>query len=147
MRGRNTHTGIMLVDPGHAWLSIPTKNLVELNIADEISKFSFMGSRRTYLERDWDAPVYQQAAIRSGWDLRIREKVHNNYHSLRQQAQYCAYWAYNPIAVGSVVSLAGELVQVISQNHNYWFVSTVGGNEAHYRLRKSNPYLQIRPPL
>lgn len=48
-------------DPGHGWLAVSLKELDELQIADQISRFSYVKGRMAYLEEDCDLTVFLKA--------------------------------------------------------------------------------------
>jgi hypothetical protein len=50
-------------DPGHGWLKVPRKELVELGIENEISPYSYMSGsgRMVYLEEDSDLSKFARA--------------------------------------------------------------------------------------
>ena len=49
--------------PDHSWLKVPTKQIVDLGIAEEISEWSFYSpnGNHTYLEEDVDAGKFIKA--------------------------------------------------------------------------------------
>lgn len=51
-------------DPGHAWLRVPLSELERLDIADQISHYSYMNGEYAYLEEDCDAGIYIKALKR-----------------------------------------------------------------------------------
>jgi len=55
-------------DPGHGWLSVKRQELVDLNILNQISSYSYQRGNTVYLEEDCDAPVF----------LRVKSDVKNN---------------------------------------------------------------------
>jgi len=52
-------------DVGHGWLSVKRKELVELDIINKISSYSYQRGDSVYLEEDCDASVFFAA---KGWD-------------------------------------------------------------------------------
>jgi len=52
-----------IADGGHGWLRVPTKELVELGIADMVSAYSSFSpdGNYTYLEEDCDATLFIDA--------------------------------------------------------------------------------------
>jgi len=54
-------TYIWAVDAGHAWLAVKQQELINLNIADKISSFSYVKGGTVYLEEDCDAPRFIDA--------------------------------------------------------------------------------------
>ena len=57
-------------DPGHGWVRVPRRLILELGIENEISSFSYMNSKFIYLEEDSDASIFAEALIAQGsdWD-------------------------------------------------------------------------------
>lgn len=55
-------------DPGHGWLRVKTKELIDLGIADKISQYSYMSNsgKSVYLEEDQDMTIFTDALIASG---------------------------------------------------------------------------------
>ena len=45
-------------DPGHGWLAVKIKELVDLGIVDKISSYSYMRGQTAYLEEDCDAGLF-----------------------------------------------------------------------------------------
>lgn len=68
------HKFNMISDPGHGWLSVNMKHLIELNIVDQISPYSYFNKNCVYLEEDCDMSVFLKAARAAGWDFTIVEK-------------------------------------------------------------------------
>ena len=60
-------------DPGHGWIAITKAELVELNILDEISNYSYQSrdGKVAYLEEDLDAGTYLSAVKQLHPDLTI----------------------------------------------------------------------------
>ena len=58
-------------DPGHGWLGVKSKLLLELGIADRISHCSYLRGKTAYLEEDCDADVFINAAKEEGWEVKI----------------------------------------------------------------------------
>ncbi len=51
-----------ITDPGHGWLEVPLSELVDLGIAQDISKCSYLSANGiAYLEEDCDAPRFNDA--------------------------------------------------------------------------------------
>jgi len=66
----------LISDPGHAWIKVPVRLLVDLGIADRISRYSYHLGRFAYLEEDLDLSVFFNAyRDRFGFDPAIRERV------------------------------------------------------------------------
>jgi hypothetical protein len=56
-------------DPGHGWLRVPRKILVQLGILDQISSYSYQRGDAVYLEEDCDASKFQAAANAAGLEV------------------------------------------------------------------------------
>lgn len=48
-------------DPGHGWAAVKRQLLVELNLLNRISSYSYQKGNTVYLEEDCDAPCLLQA--------------------------------------------------------------------------------------
>jgi hypothetical protein len=62
-------------DGSHGWLRVPAVKLEEFNIADKISRCSYMRGTDVYLEEDCDAPIFIKAFC---FVARITEKEFND---------------------------------------------------------------------
>jgi hypothetical protein len=76
-------------DPGHGWLSVPLQDLMTLNIAQQISTYSYMTLTRAYLEEDEDATIYLKAAKDAGWDVSYKESS-TDKTAIRSYSYYTA---------------------------------------------------------
>ena len=54
-------TYIWAVDAGHEWLAVKKQELVDLNIADKITEYSYVKGETVYLEGDCDAATFIEA--------------------------------------------------------------------------------------
>ena len=82
MNGKETQNLIFYSDPGHAWLKVSKWDLKELDIADKISRYSYMNGNNAYLEEDCDAGIYLNALKNIGLNYNIEEKVSHNLESV-----------------------------------------------------------------
>jgi hypothetical protein len=48
-------------DSGHGWLAVNRKELIELNILDKVSSYSYQNKDMVYLEEDCDAPLFVES--------------------------------------------------------------------------------------
>ena len=48
-------------DPGHGWLAVKRQELIDLNIIEKISGFSYQKGQTVYLEEDCDASLFLAA--------------------------------------------------------------------------------------
>ena len=88
-------TYIFHTDPGHGWLAVPYKDLVELNIQDKISDYSYSKGATAYLEEDCDAAVFINAykakfgkmfAFRQSYKENTPIRYFDDYSELNKQA-------------------------------------------------------------
>jgi len=70
-------------DPGHGWVKVPRKLLIELEIADKISQCSYQYGNFVYLEEDRDAGLFIRAM-----------DEHNKPYSFKE---HCCKMRYSPI--------------------------------------------------
>jgi hypothetical protein len=67
IKGNDTMNKYLLIsDPGHGWLRVPTLEVIRLGIADKISSYSYIDwdGRSVYLEEDSDLAIFARA---KGW--------------------------------------------------------------------------------
>ncbi len=48
-------------DPAHGWLKVSMKTIRQLNLKDQISRYSFVSGSFVFLEEDRDMPLFIQA--------------------------------------------------------------------------------------
>lgn len=53
-------------DSGHGWLRVEKAELVELGIADQITRYSYQRGKYAYLEEDRDLSTFIQAKEKQG---------------------------------------------------------------------------------
>jgi hypothetical protein len=53
-------------DPGHGWIRVKKQLLIQLNIAFDISNYSYMKGNFAYLEEDCDMGIFCEAKERLG---------------------------------------------------------------------------------
>lgn len=83
-----------IVDPGHGWLKVPKKLLVELGIADKITPYSYMRGDYAYLEEDGDLSTFMDAMKAQRPTVKVEQRVRHadnqsrvrNYDSYRHEA-------------------------------------------------------------
>jgi hypothetical protein len=65
-----------ITDPGHGWVKVPVRALVELGVAHRISECSYRKGDNAYLEEDCDAPTFfrKWKAENSAKELSLRER-------------------------------------------------------------------------
>ena len=83
-------TFMFYCDPGHGWIRVPRTTLVELGIAEKITRFSYAKGKYAYLEEDLDASTFIKAyATANNNDMpQMKEKYTNKYSSIRDYPSY-----------------------------------------------------------
>jgi hypothetical protein len=77
-------------DPGHGWLEVPRDLLHELNIADDISHFSYQRLNKVFLEEDCDLAIFTRAMGAAGREFKTAD-IHTDGESfVRFLPSYCA---------------------------------------------------------
>lgn len=85
-------------DPGHGWIKIPVKLLVELGIQKEISPYSYYRDGFAYLEEDSDAGIFIEAFHnKNGFDPKYRHRI-----AREKQSKIRSYICYTPHIVENV---------------------------------------------
>jgi hypothetical protein len=65
-----------LADAGHGWIKVPVKLLIDLNIADKVSHYSYYRAGFGYLEEDCDLTLFFNAYhARFGEDPKLRDRI------------------------------------------------------------------------
>ena len=67
-------------DPGHGWMKVPRKLLVDLGVESKISTYSYQKGDFVYLEEDSDAEIVLEILIEQGVTPVIKSK-HTNRQS------------------------------------------------------------------
>lgn len=75
-------------DPGHGWLAVPRKLLLELGIAAQITHYSYQRNETVYLEEDCDYPVFLEALKDAGIVPVIRERHADRRSKIRSYDSY-----------------------------------------------------------
>lgn len=79
-------------DPGHGWLKVDKKDVLNLSIQDKISTCSYKNGRSIFLEEDGDAGVFLKAYKNTyGFDPKI------NYHSTNRSSRIRKYPSYTVV--------------------------------------------------
>jgi uncharacterized protein with PIN domain len=61
------------IDPDHAWLEVKRRHIADLGICYRVSTDSYVGGRLAFLDKDYDMPVFLEAAERFGWTITLNE--------------------------------------------------------------------------
>ncbi len=77
-------------DPGHGWLAVPVFMLVELDIHEKISQYSYICQGYAYLEEDLDLTVFMNAVRERspGETVRQTARYHGGRHWIRDLPNY-----------------------------------------------------------
>jgi hypothetical protein len=77
-------------DPSHGWLAVPLNLIKLLNIADKISRYSYIDKnlKTVYLEEDCDAPQFISAAIASGIQITMAEHCYTDSAPIRDLPRF-----------------------------------------------------------
>jgi hypothetical protein len=77
-------------DPGHGWVSIKRKALIDLGIDNQISTYSYMRGSSAYLEEDCDLSLLYSACDSKGIKIDLVAKHTNKRSPIRSYAVYRA---------------------------------------------------------
>ena len=145
---KRTRNLTAMTDPGHGWLSVSHKDLIELRIVDLITHCSYMNTTRVFLEEDCDTATYMEHAKVAGWTINHKVTYSDGPSKVRSYAGYNPYWVRNPIGIGSELSLADNDMKwwVCGEDKRHWRIDHVGYHGGMYRVVKSNPYTRVFPP-
>lgn len=76
-------------DPGHGWLRVPIKDIIQLGLKNEISRFSYINGRNVFLEEDSDAGKFiEELKARSVTILPFIEHITDNDSRIRSFQPY-----------------------------------------------------------
>jgi len=99
-------TYIWAVDAGHEWLAVKQKELVQLNIADKISSYSYVKGGTVYLEGDCDAAEFINAyKQKHGVEPKTKQGKHWDRQPCRSFARYQAPAAITQEQVNDAINV------------------------------------------
>lgn len=77
-------------DAGHGWLKVKIADLIDLDIYNRITQFSYVHDDTVYLEEDCDAGTFLEA-YESRYDMKpkIKEIDHGNNSKIRRYRSFC----------------------------------------------------------
>ena len=96
----------VMSDPGHAWASVPIKLLQELNILDQISRYSYINGKRAYLEEDRDMSILIQTLKQKNIDFELKSS-HNDKTPIRN------FTSFSPLIAEFATTIATGVEGVI----------------------------------
>lgn len=109
-------------DAAHGWLRVERTKLVELGIADKVSRCSYMYGKWAYLEEDCDAPLFIEACEAAGITIKHTSK-YSEYAAIRG---YSSYQNTPVIEVGDTVKISGVEYVVVGEKGRWYQVSWHG---------------------
>ena len=83
-----TFTITIYSDPAHAWGKVKRQVLINLGIADKISRYSYQYKDNVYLEEDCDLRVLHDTLIKLDTNIKFVEKCSKNSSRIRSYDQY-----------------------------------------------------------
>lgn len=75
-------------DPGHGWLKVPRKLLLQMGVITQISPYSYESEDAVFLEEDRDASLFIEAAKQLG------VTVEPIFHSTDRVSKIRNYWHF-----------------------------------------------------
>ena len=95
-------------DPGHGWIKVPKKKLVELGIHTEISRYSYMRGSFAYLEEDCDAPRFINALKAHGETYETVEHHADRRSPIRGYEHYLGGVVIDKLIDGMILRIPGS---------------------------------------
>jgi hypothetical protein len=119
-------------DPAHGWIKVKRQLLIDLNIADKISAYSYQYKEYVYLEEDSDFSKLHMALKEKGIEYSIKENICNNSSRIRTYAQYTKI-APPQFINGAYFRLYGQVYKVLdADNRNVLHLAS----DMIYRLKR-----------
>ena len=75
-------------DPGHGWIQVEMSELERLNIAGDISHYSYRRGSTAFLEEDCDATRFHNAKLAAGENYTATDLNVNHSHKIRSYRPY-----------------------------------------------------------
>lgn len=85
---QKTFTVTVYSDPAHAWAKVKKQVLINLGIADKISRYSYQYKDNAYLEEDVDLYLLHQTLDDQGVRLKYVEKHTDKQSRIRSYERY-----------------------------------------------------------
>lgn len=112
-------------DPGHGWIKVPTRLLIELDIDQVISSFSYLSrdGKNAFLEEDCDATLFIDAMRERGIEPEFRDNYADNRSKVRCYPGYQPEWVaqYKDYNAGLVIEIDGDdkfIAEIIGEVQN-----------------------------
>lgn len=78
----------LFADPSHAWLKVPRKLLINLNIANQITPYSYQRGDYAYLEEDCDLSSFVKAMTTANKKYVIKHRYTDRLSRIRNYEYY-----------------------------------------------------------
>jgi len=101
-------------DPAHGWIEVNRADLDALDIAHQVSRYSYERADRVYLEEDCDASLYMDAAKAAGWVITMTESFAPDNSPVRDFPRYQP--RVTPAALINAAQRLGKLHLIHSTN-------------------------------
>lgn len=99
-------------DAGHGFLRVPLNLLVELDIAEKITPYSYMNHKYAYLEEDCDYSTFMEVA-KNVYNVQVTKKYIDGEAGCREYGSYKSEYV-NGFKVGDTIQLHdGRTGQII----------------------------------
>lgn len=85
---QKTFTVVVYSDPSHAWAKIKRQVLINLGIANKVSRYSYQYKDNVYLEEDCDLFLLHQTLDAQGVRLKYVEKHTDKASRIRSYERY-----------------------------------------------------------
>lgn len=69
----NVRSYIRVFDPGHSWLRVPYKDLINSGVENKITQYSYRTKDYAFLEEDCDLVTFYNAMVSDGTSIHIDE--------------------------------------------------------------------------
>jgi len=77
-------------DPGHGWVRVPFSHLLEFDLVEKISRYSYISTsgKWAYLEEDQDAPIFLHHLQSCGVEYKLSASYCDNSSRIRTYPQF-----------------------------------------------------------
>ena len=82
-------------DPGHGWVAVKRRLVIESGLENEISGFSYQNGQTVYLEEDEDAYKFVKTMEAKGFTFEVENRFTNRSSPIRSYQSYSAGGNYD----------------------------------------------------